>query len=629
MNESWRHRFVRDPFALGGLILLLLVLVAALAAPWLAPADPDTTSSDLLLGPGAGHLLGTDQHGRDVLSRLLFASRTALMAGGEAVGLALVIGVPLGLIVGYFGGWWDRIGMRIVDALMAVPALIIAFAIIAVLGPGLTNAMLAVGLLFAVRMIRLVRGIVLSLREELYVDAARLGGAPRFYVMGRTILPNMLGPVIVQSALYFSAALLIEAMLSFLGVGVQIPNATWGSMLAEARAEQFNQPFLPFPPAIALTVTVLALNFVADGLRDSLGKGNAKSPRKPRRRAAAAQATVPVTSTAGLAAVDGAELRIRDLVISVAAPGGPLPAVRGVNIDVRRGEIVGVVGESGSGKSLTALSIMGLLAPGVSVTGGQVLHQQVDLASLSDKQMRSIRGKRIGMVFQEPLSALNPAMTVGAQIAETLRIHTKATRKEALSRAVELLDRVGVPDPEARSKDFPHQFSGGMAQRAVIAMALACEPELLIADEPTTALDVTTQKQVLDLLQELVDEFDLGVLLITHDMGIVAETCDRAYVMYAGQVVEAGDVVGIFTRPRHPYTAALLRSTPRGAVGDRLPTLPGRVPNLVDIGAGCTFAPRCSFAQDSCRQGEIPLLALGGPSASRCLLTDQIKMEAV
>lgn len=627
-RRTWWKRFRQDRFAVGGLIFLGLLALAALAADWIAPYDPNATSlSELLEGPSWDHLLGTDALGRDVLSRLLVASRTALFAGAEAVVIGLLIGVPIGLVVGYFGGWWDRITMRLVDALMSVPGLIVAFAIISVLGPSLLNAMLAVGILFAIRLVRLMRGVVLSVREELYVDAARLSGPPTWSILARTVFPNVIGPIIVQAALYFSAALLIEAMLSFLGVGVQRPQATWGTMLAEARQDQFTQPFLPFPPGIALTLTVLAFNLVGDGLRESFGKGgHGISRRAPKPRASARRGDVDLAPAAATRpSAPDALLSVRDLTVAVPGPDGPLDALRSVDLDLYRGEVLGLVGESGSGKSLTALSVMGLLAPGVHVTRGSILLDGEELTGRDDKFLREIRGKRVGMIFQEPLASLNPSMTVGAQISETLRIHEGLGRRDAQQRAVELLERVGVPNAAQRAKDHPHQFSGGMAQRAMIAMALACGPDLLLADEPTTALDVTTQAQVIDLLRDLVDDLGIGVVVITHDMGIVAELCDRAAVMYAGEIVETGTVQQMFERPLHPYTSALLRSMPRGEHrGDRLPTIPGRVPNLQEIGDHCAFADRCPHAEDRCRIARPTLADLDGARAARCVRVDEL-----
>ncbi|MDF2735181.1 MAG: putative transporter ATP-binding protein [Chloroflexota bacterium] len=288
-------------------------------------------------------------------------------------------------------------------------------------------------------------------------------------------------------------------------------------------------------------------------------------------------------------------LEVKGLRTSFFTRDGIVRAVDGIDFHVDRGEIMGLVGESGCGKSVTSLSIMRLIAKPGRIEGGEILFDGQDLLKLSDDDMRKIRGDRISMIFQQPTSSLNPVWDVGRQIEEVLRIHRGMKGKLAHSRAEELLKMVGIPDPARRLKNFPHEMSGGMAQRVMIAMALACEPELLIADEPTTALDVTIQAQILDLMRNLRDETGTAIVLITHDLGVVAEMCDRVAVMYAGEIVEHTDVTSLYRRPLHPYTQGLIGSIPVvGAVKDELAVIPGNVPNLIDLPRGCRFAPRCA-----------------------------------
>jgi oligopeptide/dipeptide ABC transporter ATP-binding protein len=288
-------------------------------------------------------------------------------------------------------------------------------------------------------------------------------------------------------------------------------------------------------------------------------------------------------------------LEVKGLRTSFFTRDGIVRAVDGIDFHVDRGEIMGLVGESGCGKSVTSLSIMRLVAKPGRIEGGEVIFDGQDLLKLSDDDMRRIRGDRISMIFQQPTSSLNPVWDVGRQIEEVLRIHRGMKGKIAHSRAEELLKMVGIPDPARRLKNFPHEMSGGMAQRVMIAMALACEPELLIADEPTTALDVTIQAQILDLMRNLRDETGTAIVLITHDLGVVAEMCDRVAVMYAGEIVEHTDVTSLFRRPLHPYTQGLIGSIPVvGAVQEELAVIPGNVPNLIDLPRGCRFAPRCA-----------------------------------
>jgi oligopeptide/dipeptide ABC transporter ATP-binding protein len=287
-------------------------------------------------------------------------------------------------------------------------------------------------------------------------------------------------------------------------------------------------------------------------------------------------------------------LEVKGLRTSFQTRDGLVQAVSGIDFHVDRGEIMGLVGESGCGKSVTSLSILRLVAKPGRIDAGEVIFDGRDLLKVSNEDMRRIRGDRISMIFQQPTSSLNPVWDVGRQIEEVLRIHRGMKGKVASSRAAELLKMVGIPDPQRRLKAFPHEMSGGMAQRVMIAMALACEPELLIADEPTTALDVTIQAQILDLMRNLRDETGTAIVLITHDLGVVAEMCDRVAVMYAGEIVEHADVTTLFRRPRHPYTQGLIGSIPVvGAVKDELAVIPGNVPNLIDLPPGCRFAPRC------------------------------------
>jgi oligopeptide/dipeptide ABC transporter ATP-binding protein len=287
-------------------------------------------------------------------------------------------------------------------------------------------------------------------------------------------------------------------------------------------------------------------------------------------------------------------LEVKGLHTSFFTRDGVVRAVDGIDFHVDRGEIMGLVGESGCGKSVTSLSIMRLVASPGRIVAGEILFDGTDLLTIPDDQMREIRGDRISMVFQQPTSSLNPVMEVGKQIQEVLRIHRNMKGTAAHARAAELLRMVGIPDPERRLKAFPHEMSGGMAQRVMIAMALACEPELLIADEPTTALDVTIQAQILDLMRNLRDETGTAIVLITHDLGVVAEMCDRVAVMYAGEIVEYTDVTSLFREPLHPYTKGLIGSIPVvGDVKDELAVIPGNVPNLIDLPKGCRFAPRC------------------------------------
>ncbi len=319
-------------------------------------------------------------------------------------------------------------------------------------------------------------------------------------------------------------------------------------------------------------------------------------------------------------------LSVKNLRVALQTARGPAEAVRGIGFDLRKGETLGIVGESGCGKSLTALALMGLLPDGAR-TAGEVNYDGRNLLAASEKELCSLRGNRLAMIFQEPMTSLNPLHRIGDQIAEPLRLHLGLTGLQARERVVELLDRVGIPNPRSRLDAYPHQLSGGQRQRVMIAMALACDPDILIADEPTTALDVTIQGQILDLIRRLVDETGMGLVLISHDLGVIAETVDRVLVMYAGRAVESGPVREVFARMAHPYARGLFSAMPRITPGlphprPQLPTIPGIVPDLHDLPAACAFADRCALAEPRCRAEFPPNAAIGPTHQAECWRTD-------
>ncbi len=324
-----------------------------------------------------------------------------------------------------------------------------------------------------------------------------------------------------------------------------------------------------------------------------------------------------------------ARLRVDQLRVDFATEHGWANVVNGVSFDVSGNEIVGLVGESGSGKTVTGLSVLGLVpTPPGRTAGGHIWFGGEDLTGVRESRLRDVRGNEISMIFQEPMTSLNPAFTIGDQIAETYRRHRRVRRRAAMARAVETLDLVGIPNAARRVREYPHEFSGGMRQRAMIAMALCCEPDVLIADEPTTALDVTVQAQILELLLSMRDEIGMGVVLITHDLAVVAETCDRVVVMYAGEVVEEAPVAELFARPRHPYTEGLLSAMPQvGARSGQLSAIPGRTPEPWAMPDGCRFGPRCPYRQDHCTEGPIPLLGVGDARTARCARTVELDLK--
>jgi len=617
-ERIWR-RLLRNPLAVVGLVWIALLLLCFLIPGLLATHDPvqqDVTLSRLRETPSAEHWLGTDAFGRDLYSRVIWGGRLTVKAILIALGLSTLIGIPVGLFSGWRGGRVDRAIMWVVDVLFSLPLILLALAIVGALGTGLVPAMIAVGVLLSTRFARLTRGVALAEREELYVDAARISGLSTPTILRRYILPNLWPVLIVQIAIISGVILLVGAVLSFIGVGSPPDSYDWGAMLNQGREQILAFPYQVVPSAAAIILTVLAFNLVGDGVRDAIGQSTARPSRRSVRRDERARA-----ATAPAEHPDGSLLSISNLSVEFPAAQGQVAHVLDcVTLDVRPGETVCIVGESGSGKSMTVLTALGLVPESGRRTAGEVRFDGLELTGLTERQWQSVRGRQIGMIFQEPVAVLNPGLTVGAHLVETLRFHLDLDRKTARRRAIELLQLVRVPDPERRIDEYPHQFSGGMAQRVGIALALACDPVLLIADEPTTALDVTVQGQILDLLGDIQQRLGMALILITHDLGVVAEIADRVAVMYAGQVVETGTANEVFEAPQHPYTKALLDTMPqRHERADELAVIPGTVPSPSAWPTGCRFHPRCSAAVDACRSTD-PTPGPDTQRVVRCLL---------
>lgn len=591
-------RLRRQPGTIVAAAFILLLVVVAVAAPFLAPFDPNQAHFDhVLQAPDSQFLLGTDDLGQDQLSRLIYGARIVLLVALGAVLIAIAIGVPLGLVFGFNGGWWDRIGMRFVDMGQSLPGMLIGITVITILGRNMFILMLAIGIIFSMAFARMTRATVLSERKKLYVEAAEVTGLRRGQIIFGQVLPNLVGGIITQAAVFLGSAIMIESAMSFLGIGLDRTTPTWGAMLSFAVEKQNVAPYLTWAPGIAIVLTVLAFSVFGDGLNDALigerrrlprlglrsGPASEETPVQTTRRASGGEASVPASAPAPDPAPD-AILHTRGVTVSLARPDGEqVEIVKRVCLDVAKGEIVGLLGESGSGKSTFARAVLGMLPAGTWLSGGSIRVAGAEIAGRPERELRGIRGSVVGAVFQDPATALSPVHTVGAQLVEPLRIHQGMNRAQARARAVELLERVGVQRAASRLDDYPHQFSGGMAQRVAIAMALAADPELLIADEATSALDVTTQSQVLDLILDLRAEYGMGVLMITHSLGVVAETCDRAAVMYRGRIVEDAPVGQLFDAPGHRYTQALLAANPMKAVGSaRLSVIDGSLRAEID-----------------------------------------------
>ncbi len=624
-RRFWRRMF-RNPlavFAMGWFVILIISWVWPELIATHDPFSQDVMLQRLFETPSGDHWLGTDQFGRDHYSRVIhgagFAFRSILIAMSIAVGL----GVPIGLYSGWRGGRTDRAIMWINDVFFSLPIVLLAMAVVIILSPSLTSAMIGVGIAMSTRFVRLTRAVTLAEKEELYVDAARITGISTRRILSRYIAPNLLPSLVIQAAIISGAIILIGATLSFLGVGANLDDPDWGVMLNRSQAV-FRQEgvWQIVPPALALVLTVLAFNLLGDAIRDALGRDASDNALSVTKRVAVKPAETPHKAGADIV------LSIRDMDIEFPGQKGQVSQIlQGVSLEIGPGETLGVVGESGSGKSMTMLSALGLTpAPG-QMTRGSVFFCGRDVTDLAEAEWRRIRGKEIGVIFQEPIAVLNPAIKVGTQIAEPLRIHLGMSRRAARNRAAELLAEVRVPDPLRRLDQYPHEFSGGMAQRVGIAMALACEPKLLIADEPSTALDVTVQGQILDLMAEVQQRRQTAIILITHDLGVIAEAADRVLVMYGGQVVETASTHDVFAHPQHPYSRALLDTMPQSHDGaGELPIIAGMVPSASDWPPGCRFASRCEFANDECHASMPALTTHASGDLVRCLRASELDL---
>ena len=607
----------RNRLALAGAVVLGAVILLALATPLLPLADPDATdTARRFLRPfSEGAPLGTDHLGRDLLSRLLWGTRLSLAVGFAAAVAAATIGAAIGIVAGYYGGRTDNIVMRGVDMLMAFPYILLALAIVAALGPGLFNALIAVAAVNVPFFARNIRGVTVTIAHKEFVDAARLAGLSDARIILTEILPNVIPVIVIAMSTTVGWMILETAGLSFLGLGSQPPQADLGSMLGEARAALISNPHTSVVPGVMILVIVMSINLLGDGVRDALDP-RLKSGALSRPMAATLvrrEGPVPPAEGRGL-------LELQDLRTQFHVRDRVYRAVGGVSLHVEKGECLGLIGESGSGKSVTALSVMGLVAspPGV-ITGGAVRYDGEDLIGAPYRRLRAMRGRNVAYIFQDPQATLHPLYRVGDQLAEAIRAHRPIGRREGRAKAVELLEAVRIPNAARRVDDYPHEMSGGMRQRVGIAMALANDPDIIIADEPTTALDVTVQAQILSLLDDLRRSRGLAIVFITHDFGVVAQLCDRVAVMYAGRIVEEGRTADVLERPSHPYTARLMACVPElGGGKRRLEAIPGLPPAVDRLPEGCAFAGRCAKAAEACRRGDIPL-AREGLRAVRCL----------
>ncbi|WP_171654109.1 nickel transporter permease [Paenibacillus foliorum] len=561
MDNRFRQRLFyslkTDPLAMFLLAIVVVIIVMSIGGAWFSSYDPVKVDyKQALLPPSGDHWLGTDNFGRDVLSRLMHGGVASLGASIMAVTLIISLSLIIGLAAGYFGGWVDMVLTRLMDVLFSFPQLVLAIALASLMGPGLSSLMIAVAAVSWPSFARIFRSYVLTVRNEGYVQAAKASGIPAWKIIGTHVLGSIVGPILVLVTLDIGSIILSIASMSFLGLGIRPPQPEWGAMLNEGRAYIEEAPWLFLAPGLTIFLIVLGTNYLGDTLKDALEPRSLNMPRlfrsrRKRQRNESYKNSTQLLEVEGLfvAAVEGKQNTAK-------------PILEDIRLELHPGECLGLVGESGSGKSTLALALMGLLRSPLEQTKGTIRLQGADTKDWEWSDWRKVRGSRIAYITQDPMDSLNPVLTIGEQLRECLTAHKKVgLNKAALKeQVVKLLEQTGLP--KETYQQYPHQLSGGMRQRVVIAMAMINEPQIIVADEPTTALDVSTQARIMELLADLQKERKVAMIFVTHDLRLVAQIADRICVMKKGRIVEQGDVRSVFTDPSEAYTRQLLQAIP-------------------------------------------------------------------
>jgi peptide/nickel transport system permease protein len=572
---------------------IFTVVFLALFRDILPIRDPDelgirTREVAKFESPGWNAFFGGDGQGRDMFARVVQGARPALILGLTVTIIGGILGSAVGVTSGYLRGKVDTVTTVFIDIALAFPGLVLLIAVRATFG----NSMFVFIVLFSLTSIpgyaRIVRGASFALSERDFVDAAAAMGATKRRIILRELAPNIALPVLSFAFIGFALVIVAEGGLAF--IGLSLDETTWGKLIADGAGDIARHAHVALFPATVMFLTILAFNLVGDSMRALY------SPRE-----VATQRRLRVGAMADTGSGDEV-LYIDDLFTALHTPNGDVHAVDGVSLSLKAGEALGLVGESGSGKTMILRSIVGAFALADVTRTGTVEVAGVDMLRAEPADIKRTLGTQIGMVSQNPLTALNPVRLIEHQITEPMLVHTSMSKSEARTRALELMQQVGIPAPERRLREYPHQLSGGMRQRVTIAIALANEPELLLADEPTTALDVTVQDQILRLLSDLQRDRKMAMVLVTHDLAVVKGFTDRVAIVYGGEVIESGPTEQIFSNPRHRYTVALIQSMPNLDLPSHseLTTIEGTPPSLVSPPRGCRFAARCPAAQDIC-----------------------------
>jgi oligopeptide/dipeptide ABC transporter ATP-binding protein len=616
------------------MVTIAIIGAVAVIAPFFLLQQ--ATALDVLQAnqnPSWQHLLGTDPLGRDILLRIIVATRLSLGLAIAAVAVGAAIGIPLGAVTAILSRRVRPVALRTIDTLLAFPAIIVAIFVGAIFGRGATGATVGVGIAISFAFARVASTLALSIGAREYVVAARVVGVKGRRLFLRYILPNIAETMIIQTSVAISSSIVFMSALSFLGLGVQPPAFDWGRMLTEGVQAFYITPAAAIGPAVAIATSALALGFAGEAMARAMNpllwsqnvQAAAERASESEQEVELTRAAQPELEAAAMRALSAAvndnrpapipgqnrhlALEVRDLSVTFPGARGPIEVVAGVSFDLPKGEMLGIVGESGSGKTMTAMAIAQLV-PYPGLVSGIVKLAGQDLSELSPRRMARFLSTDLAVVFQDPMSSLNPALKIGTQLTEAPEVHRGLTHRQSTQLAVASLRELNIPTPELQMERHPHEFSGGMRQRAMIAMGLMNDPDVLIADEPTTALDVTIQAQIMDLLAEINTTHEAAIIFISHNLALVRQNCHNLLVMYAGRIVEDIPSDRLLIDPLHPYTRALLTSVPDMELPrDRpLPVIPGTAPDMANLPDGCPYNPRCPLAVDKCRKVRPPLV---------------------
>ena len=644
------RRALATPTGMAAAIVIAAMLVLAVIGPivWGSKAAAIDVPA-ALQGPSWQHLFGTDQIGRDIFSRTMAATRLSLELAVLSTLIAVGVGIPVGITQAVLGPRMRRTVAGVISAAVAFPGLLLALFVNTIIGIGATGAVLGIGIAMIPSFARLGQTLSASIAGLDYVAAARILGISRIRILFFHVLPNIAEPLTLTGTMSVGWSLLGISALSFLGLGVRPPSYDWGSLLGSGLQYVYENPLASLGPGALIVLAGLAFNLAGETLARVQGGPSVAGPWSGEgtvAAAASALATAPAAGVPVAAAADGGAdarpgagvgdepdrravagdpdpdlvLEVSDLSVQFPGAAGALTPVRGLSFTIRAGERIGIVGESGSGKSMTVLALAQLVPYPGRASWKSLRFLGRDLRSVPAPELRRLLGTSMALVFQDPASSLNPALRVGRQLAEVVQVHSGLRRGDAMELAVARLREVQIARPELRAQQYPHEFSGGMRQRAMIATGLMGRPRLIIADEPTTALDVTVQRQILLLLRQVNQDSGAAVVMISHDVSVVTTLCQRVLVMYAGRIVEDIGTERLLAGPAHPYTRALLASVPDMSTDrDRpLVTIAGRPPALDALPPGCAFAPRCPLADERCRAADPALESLADDHRVAC-----------